>query len=166
MKKISKLFLISIFFSYYLVAIALNFPWINEHFKPLEHLYAVSFKKISPQLYLGNYPGEKIRKYQNDLGLERVITLMDPDFPVSRELLKKEEEMCKRYGLELIVIPVSFFSRNPMDYMIIRDIVNENSGVTLIHTYYFDGRMQTLEKILKRYGVSERNGGSVESRSK
>jgi hypothetical protein len=166
MKKIFKLFLISIFFSYYFVAVALNFPWINEYFQPLEYLHAASFRKVSPQVYLGSYPGEKIRKYQKDFGLERVVTLLDPDFPVSRELLKKEEEECQKYGLELIVIPVPFFSRNPMDYMIIRDIVSENNGVTLVHTYYFDGRMLTLEKILKRYGTLEENDGSVESRSK
>jgi len=166
MKKFLKLLLISTFFSYYIVAIALNFPWINEHLNLLERFHADSLVRLSPQLYLGSYPGEKVKKYKENLHVERIITLLDPNFPVSRELLKVEKEYCKKSGLELIVIPIPFLSRNPMDYIIVQDLVNENDKVTLIHTYYFDGRMQTLERILKRYGSLVENSGSVERRSK
>ena len=144
--------LISTFFSYYFVAIALNFPWINEHFAPLRQFNLSYLEKLNDTLYLGTYPDSKsLKKYQHDFGLQRVITLLDPDFPLSRELIKEEKAECKRLGIELIIIPIPFFSKNPMDYVIVQDLLDEVSKVTLIHTYYDDGRMKIIKKIFQRY---------------
>jgi len=167
MKKLLKSLLISTFFSYYFVAIALNFPWINTHFSPLIQFNLVHYEKVNEQLYLGTYPDEKsLRRYQHDFGLQRVITLLDPDFPLSRELVQVERAECEKLGIELIIIPIPFLSQNPMDYVIVRDLLDEVNKVTLIHTYYFDGRMKLMKKLLQRYNPGQERDGSVSRRSK
>jgi hypothetical protein len=152
MKKVFKFFLISTFFSYYFVAVALNFPWINEHLNLLKHFNAQHLVSLNEEIYIGSYPDSKdLKKYKEKFGLERVVTLLDPNFPLSRELVREEKEQCEKLNLELIVIPISFFSQNPMDYVIIEDLLDEEKKVTLIHTYYMDQRLQILQKMLERY---------------
>jgi len=152
MKRLFKFLLITTFFSYYFVAIALNFPWINEHLNPLAFTGERTLVQVSSETYLGNYPTvTNLEDYKKTKGIRRVITLMDPEFPISRELIKAEKKYCKTLGIEHIVIPIALFSKNPMDYMIIRDFLDEEKKKTLIHTYFYDDRLVMLEKILKRY---------------
>jgi len=167
MKKLFKLFLISTFFSYYLVAVALNFPWINEHFDLLEKFNLKHSIQLNKNLYIGTYPdSEDLQKYQQELGVEQVITLLDPNFPLSKELIKTEKEQCKKLGIDLIIIPIPFFSKKLVDYMIIRNLLDEVGRVTYIHAYYFDDRMKLLKKVLQRYqSISDREG-NVSRRSK
>ena len=119
LKKTFKFLLISTFFSYYFVAIALNYPWINEKFHILDHLNAVKLKQISKKIYLGTYPDyQRAKFYKKELKIEALITLLDPNFPGSREMVKNEKKICKSLGLELIIIPISLSSKNPMDYIL------------------------------------------------
>jgi len=152
MKYISKtlrIMLFITFFAYYVVAIALTYPWINENMQPLKIFNLEKFIQVKPGLYLSTYPTEKqLKSFQIDLALERVILLLNPSFPISRELLKKEEAVCKSLGIELIIIPISYFSTNPMDFMLIKILLDENPKITLVHTYFYDDRLNILENIL------------------
>ncbi len=148
-KKIFTFFIFFLFSSYYIVAIALNFPWINEHLKPLDYFSLSKFKKISNNLYLSTYPNfYELKKYKS-MGIKEVITLLDPNFPISRELVKEERENCKKLKLKFIVLPISFFSKNMNDYMQIKNILKEDKQTTLINTYFFDSRIKIIEKIFK-----------------
>jgi hypothetical protein len=152
MKKLFKFLLITTFFSYYFVAIALNFPLISNHLNLLGLTGDKALVHVSPETYLGKYPTvANLEDYKRTEGIKRVITLMDPEFPISRELVKSEKKYCKTLGIEYIVIPIALFSKNPMDYMIIRDFLDEEKKKTLIHAYFYDDRLLMLEKILKRY---------------
>lgn len=145
-----KIFLFMAFFSYYIVALALAYPWINTHIQPLKIFNLEKITQLKPNIYLSTYPTKKhLKNYQINLSLERVILLLNPSFPISRELVKKEEEVCKELGLELIIIPISYFSTNPMDFMLIKILLDEDPKVTLVHTYFYDNRLKLLENILK-----------------
>ena len=150
MKKIFKLFLIGTFFSYYIIAIALNYPWIDSKIKPLEFFYNTKIKEVKRGIYFGLYPDYKDLKYYKDsLNINQVVTILNPNFPFSRELVKAEEQNCKKLGLDFIIIPIESDSKSPMDFIIIQNFV-QNQKHTLINSYYFDKRMDMLEKILKR----------------
>jgi hypothetical protein len=149
MKKFFKFFLYAIFFSYYFVAIALNFPRINAYLNPLEILHLSHVVKKDDTLFLGTYPNATILEtYKNKYHVERIITMLDPDFPISRELIKEEKKLCKEMGIELIIIPIGFYSKNLMDYIIVRDILDDIPKITLIHNYYFDARMKLTRRLL------------------
>lgn len=125
---------------------------MNKKVDFLTKLHAKYFIQQNDLLYLGTYPTEKnLKEYQIKYGLQRVITLLDPTFPVSRELVEEEKKQCALLGIELIVVPISFFSQQSTDYIIIPAILKDTKKITLIHTYYFDARMEFLRYFLKRY---------------
>lgn len=147
--KTSRIILFITFFAYYIVALALTYPWINAHVEPLKILDLEKIKQVTPLVYLSSYPTQKhLESYQIDISLQRVILLLNPNFPISRELVKQQEEICKTLGLELIIIPISFFSTDPMEFMLIKILLDENPKVTLVHSYFYDGRLNILENIL------------------
>jgi len=152
MKKLLKFLFIASFFSYYFVAVALNYPWINDKIDPISKLGQERLVKINDQLYLGTYPTEKkLRYYKNKLHIRRIVTLLDPSFPLSRELVKGEKAICKQLNLEYIIIPITYFSSSPMDYVLVKDLISGKPEHTYIHNYIFDKRLQILEHILKTY---------------
>jgi hypothetical protein len=162
MKKIFKFFFIALFFSYYFVAIAVNYPWINEHIDPLEKLGQAKFITIDDYIYMGTYPTEKkLKYYKRVLHIQRVITLLDSDFPLSRELIRYERNICKNLGIEYIIIPISYFSSSPMDYMLIKNLISQKQTPTYIHNYIFDKRLQILEYILKTYSSKKFSSGKI-----
>ncbi len=150
MKKIFKFLLITLLFSYYFVAIALNFPWINAHLDPLTLLGKQKIVTVKQHVYLGTYPDAKrLKILKSKYGIEQVVVLLDPNFPLSRGLVRAEKKICRQAHIDFVIVPISYFSSNVMDYVIIKSIVEESDKPTYINAYTFDKRMRILKNVLK-----------------
>jgi len=148
-KRIFRYFWISLFFSFYIVAIAVNYNHINNFINPLEKLHLKKEYKIDNSTYLSTFPSrEDLIRYKKKYHIQRVVALLNYKRIISKSLLKDEEKVCKELGIELVYIPVSLFSKNPMDYNLVKVLLKEYPKVTLIHSYWFDNRMEMIKKIL------------------
>ena len=139
----------SIFFSYYIIAIIVNFPWIDSKLKPLKILNIEKMIKIDNHTYLGTYPDkDDLKRYKKNLHIKNIIAMLNPHSIFYKRLIDKEIKSCSNLHIRYIIIPVS---NNPMDYMLVKDILHDLKGNTLIHRYYFDNKMKTIKNILSNY---------------
>jgi hypothetical protein len=149
-KSIFRILLVTLFFSFYIISIAINFNHINNYLNPLEKLHLKQVYRIDKLTYLSTFPTKNdLIQYKHKYHIQRVITVLNYKMLISKELLREEEKNCKELGLELVYIPVSYFSTNPMDYTLIKVLLKEDPKVTLIHAYWFDHRMQMLKELLQ-----------------
>ena len=150
-KFITRTILILIFFSFYVIAIMLNYDKINEYIDPIKKIDAYRFEKINDHIYLSTFPtDEDLYLYKRKYKIKRVITLLNYRMFISKELLRHEEKMCKKLDIDLVYVPISYFDTNPMDTSVIKELLNNDKRPTLIHTYFFDKRIQILYQVLKR----------------
>jgi len=149
-RSIFRILLVTLFFSFYIISIAINFNHINNYIKPLETFHLKHLYKLDNSTYLSTFPRKSdLIKYKNKYHIQRIVTLLNYKMLISKELLREEEKNCKELGIELVYIPVSYFSTNPMDYTIIKVLLKEDPKTTLIHTYWFDHRMKMLQQLLQ-----------------
>jgi protein tyrosine phosphatase (PTP) superfamily phosphohydrolase (DUF442 family) len=128
----------------------LNYDKINENLEPIKKLDLYKFEKINEHIYLSTFPTDKdLELYYKKYHIKRVITLLNYKMFISKELLKREESTCKKLGIDLAYIPISYFNVNPMDASVIKFLLSNDKRPTLIHAYFFDKRMDMLEQTLK-----------------
>lgn len=151
-KKIARYTLIAMFFSFYVVAILINYKYIDHYIKPLELFDLKKEYKVDAN-YIATFPDKKeLKEYKQRYHIQRVIALLDFKSPILKELLKEEKAVCKSLGIELIYVDISLLNPNPMDYNIVLRLLEEEPKKTLFHSYWFDKRMSMLKEILKVYG--------------
>jgi len=143
-----RLILLSLFFSFYLIMIAINIDRIEEYLDPL-----ASFKpdivKIEEGVYVGGYPNEKVlRVLKSEKGVDRVVSLLDPHFPVTRELVAHEKQNCELLGIEFISLPAQDFPRYRDMLPVIDEILKKGKKVTYIHSYFMSDRLEKLTAAL------------------
>jgi len=142
-KKTVKFLIISMFFAYYFIVIALNFVWINEKINPLELLHAEKLHKLSPTLYLSTFPHD-ITALKSKLHIEHIVTIANPRYPISRELIKEEKKNCQALNIQFSVLPISYLKNRPIEYLHIKNMLKKSQKITLIHAYFFDKRLEKL----------------------
>jgi len=146
-----RLMLLALFLSFYLIMMAINVDRIEESFDPFEQ-FKPTVRKLDEGLYLGGYPNEKtllsLKKVQ---GVQRVICLLDPHFPVTRELVLNEQRNCQKLGIELVLVAAHDFSRSRDMLPVIGDILLEEKKVTYVHDYFMSKRLENLSVALS-YG--------------
>ncbi len=139
----------SIFFSYYLIAIIVNFPWLDSHIQVLKRLDIQKMIKIDNHTYLGTYPDkDDLKRYKKNLHIKNIIAVLNPHSIFYKRLIKQEKDICYTLKIKYIVIPID---DNPMNYILIRNIVHNLKGNTLIHRYFFDQKMKIIKNILSNY---------------
>jgi len=158
MNSFFRYFLVSIFFAYYVIAIALHYPWFSEN---LDILHVFNFEKIvkiNENMYISTYPNQnQLEIYKKKYSIYRVVVVLNPKIPFSRELVKEEQKACSVLNLQFISIPVSASSDKSIDFILIKNILDKfieesktnNEGNILINAYTYDERIQTIERILK-----------------
>jgi len=147
LKKIFKFILVSSFFSYYLVAFALNYPAIDSKIKPLKLLDKEYLVELNSGVYLSTYPTyNDLKSLKSKYNIKRVVTLLNPNFPISRELVKAEKDNCKKLGIEFISPPINLDS-NIMNLNIIKDFTLSKDNI-LINSYYYDKKMKIIKRVL------------------
>ena len=137
-----------LFFSFYLIMFAVNADRIEEYFDPLR-----SFKspplKVRDDLYVGSYPTDKeLKRLHQEFGVEKVICLLDPRFPVSRELAANEKRNCHREGILFVSLVSRDFKRFSDMLPIISEIMDEDDKVTYINAYFFNRELEHLSAVL------------------
>jgi len=148
--KYLRVMLMSSFFVYYVIIVLSNFSWINDKIDPMKLFHLAKFIEAKRGVYLTTYPRyEDIVDYKNRYQIERVVSLLYPKFPISKELLREERIACKELGIEFISIPISYFSDDIMDYIQIKALVEDDNKTTMIHAYFYDERLDILDGILR-----------------
>ena len=146
-----RLLLLSLFLSFYLIILAANADRIEEYFDPFER-FKPAVTQLDEGLYNGGYPNEKVlRTLKTEKGVQRVICLLDPHFPVSRELVANEQRNCEALGIEFVLVAAHDFSRYRDMLPVIREILSEQKKVTYIHDYFMSRRLKNLSAALS-YG--------------
>jgi len=148
-KKLFIFFIFLLFCSYYIIAIAVNFPWINGHIQPLTLFNAKKFTIVNKQIALSTYPTFNDLKNYKQMGYKEIVTILDPLFPMSRELVKAEKKNCQKLGLKFMVLPIDFHTKSAMDYVLVRNMILNENKKTVINAYFFDKRIRILRNVMK-----------------
>lgn len=160
-----------LFFSFYLIMIAVNIDRIEDIFDPLSP-WKGAVEKVESGLYIGAYPNaQELQRLQKDYGVQRVISLLDPNFPVSRELLTYEKRNCKKYGIIFVSLSQHDLSDHRNMATVITEILAHKKVPTYIHYYFINrdikqlsaallyGERQTLQKQGSELHVKEDHQG-------
>ena len=156
-----------LFFSFYLIMVLVNVDRIEDMFDPLS-AWKGEVQEVNSGLYIGAYPNaQELRRLQKRYGIKRVISLLDPRFPVSRKLVAYEKDNCKKYGIEFVSLAQRDFARYSNMVPIITEILDHKKVPTYIHHYFInrfverlsgallDDEKQNHQKMDKKYHVKE-----------
>lgn len=119
MRTESKIWIITLFF------IGLFAFGLYSAFKPAS--YPLKFirgdvRLISDNVIIGPYPEDKEwRKLKEDMGVDVLVSLMDPNSRIEGGFVKKEKAMAKKYGME--------FKNFPMDFLRLSDKGNKVQAI-------------------------------------
>ncbi len=137
-----------LFFSFYMIMLVANADRIEEYFDPLRAFKSPPVK-VRDDLYVGSYPTAKeLKKLHHELGVEKVICLLDPRFPVSRELVANEKRNCRKEGIIFVSLVARDFKRFRDMLPIISEIMDEDDKVTYINAYFFNRQVEHLSVVL------------------
>jgi len=135
---VSRLLLLLIYLSYFIVAFAVNMDRIENNFdifKPIKQkpIHITSF------VYSGAFQNEKnllllVKKYN----IKRVISLIDPRLPGYKELNYYEKNFCEKYNIEFINIPLSNLNKSKSKIDMIIYLINSKKTPTYINGYFDD----------------------------
>lgn len=140
--------LLSLFFSFYLIMISANADRIEEYLNPLKY-FKPAVEKLNNGLYVGGYPNNKaLLKLHKERGITRVISLLDPHFPLTRELVAYEKANCQAIGIEFVVVAAHDFTRYRDMLPVIEEILEEAPKVTYIHAYFMSKQLKTITAAL------------------
>ena len=147
-----------LFFSFYLIMVVVNVDRIEDMFDPLA-AWKGSVQEVNSGLYIGAYPNaQELGGLQKRYGIKRVISLLDPRFPVSRELVAYEKRNCQKYGIEFVSLAQRDFKRYSNMVPIITEILDQKELPTYIHHYFINRRIKQLSGAL--------SGGERQNRQK
>ena len=140
--------LLLLFFSFYLIMIAVNADRIEENFDPLRAFKSPPVK-VRDDLYVGSYPtATELKRLHQEFGVEKVICLLDPRFPVSRELVANEKRNCDKEGILFVSLVARDFKRINDMLPIISEIMDEDDKVTYINAYFLNRQVEHLSVVL------------------
>ena len=149
MKKLGALLLrislFSVFISYFVVAIIVNSDRIENRLDPLTRLGLREVRCLRHNtLCLGTYANEKdLGKYH----IRTVISILNPIFPFSREIVQAQKETCRKMNIDFVSIPISFFSDDENIYKnLLRFLHYSKNRPVYINGYLFDHRLEELER--------------------
>lgn len=149
-----RIILFVLFLSYYIVAIASNFSSIYNNIDFIRYFNS-NAQKINAITYTGSAPTIKdIIKLKKVYHIKRIISLLDPRFPISKELSKSEKQICKKNGIEFIQIPYAGSRKDSYKSMIIADIMQKYPKQTYIHGYSDD---RGIGIMLKKLNIVKEN---------
>ncbi len=145
-KKIFRILIISLFYSYYVVAIILNYNKIESILNPLK-LFGLSKIERVENIYLSTYPSfNDLKRYKKQFNIKKVIAIFNPSLPFIKELVKLEQKNCKKLGIKFNVI--SFENIKNLNKLLSKENI-------LINRYFFDSKLKKIKNYIKRvqYGA-------------
>jgi protein tyrosine phosphatase (PTP) superfamily phosphohydrolase (DUF442 family) len=123
--------------------------------------------KVTERFTIGPYPDEEKIKELKKEGYTAVISLLHPAVvPFEPELLKQEEILLKKYGMQLIKAPMlPWISENSSSLQIIEDLVKKGNGKYYIHCYLGKDRVNVAKNLILRLSGSVSDQKTESSRT-
>ncbi len=82
-------------------------------------------RPLSENLIVGPYPSQReIQRLRDDLGVNVLVSLMDPSSKIEGGFVREEMVLAKKYGME--------FRNYPMDFMHLGDKSNKKQAASLV----------------------------------
>ncbi len=133
-----RMLLFSLYMLFYFIMVSVNWSRVEEYIDPFSPFKTAPFQ-VNSMLYSGSYlNNEGLTVLLKEKGVKRVICLLDPRFPLIRELVAYERENCKRLGITFISLPQRDFTRYSNMLPVVMEILDEEKEVTYIHTYFMN----------------------------
>lgn len=122
---------------------------------------------VTERFTIGPYPTEEKIKELKKEGYTSVISLLHPAVvPFEPELLKQEEELLKKYNMQLIKAPMlPWIADNSASLKIIEDAVKNGKGKYYIHCYLGKDRVNVAKNLIQRLSGSVSNSNAENSRT-
>ncbi len=126
-----------------------NFPMSFVHGK---------VRRINEKVIVGPYPTEHELYRLRKKGVNKVISLMNPNMPFESSLIKMERKAAKSYGIEFVNIPMSYLSlggQGNKDQLsnILDEIMGSGDKVVYVHCYLGRHRMELVAEGLNKRKV-------------
>ncbi|SFV62553.1 hypothetical protein MNB_SV-3-1582 [hydrothermal vent metagenome] len=146
--KILRNFLVLLFSSYYFLMVALNYSYIENRFSPLKIFNLSKITALEKETYIGTYPNqEDIQMLKNKKHIKRIISFLNPNIPIARELDHAERDYCKKAHIELINIP-NFSPYNIGEFSALLELLSDNTP-TYIHAYFYGNALKIIHQRLQ-----------------
>jgi len=124
-----------------------------------EKIETISFDGNSNQLSFvyGPYPNEEMIKTLKDKGYDGIISLLhEYVVPAEPNLIKQEAEFGKKYGIEIINMPMlPWISGNKQTIENVKDFIETKKGVYYVHCYFGRDRVNIFKSIVNKYGKQD-----------
>ncbi|GMR04503.1 MAG: hypothetical protein BMS9Abin23_0401 [Thermodesulfobacteriota bacterium] len=148
-----KIWLLSIFF------IALFAYGLYSAFRPSS--YPLRFvrgdvRAISENVIIGPYPSEEeFRKLKYNLGIDIVVSLMDPDSAIEGGFVRKEKVLAEKYGMPFKNFPMDFLNLSGQENKrqaerAVAYILSVGDKKLYVHCYLGRHRIKIFEEEFKK----------------
>lgn len=111
-------------------------------------------RRLNEKVLVGPYPSEHEFYRLRKIGVNKVISLLNPNMPFESSLLKIERDVAKDYGMEFINIPLGYLrlaleSNKDQLSNILDEIIASGDKVVYVHGYLGRYRMEFVAKGLE-----------------
>jgi len=153
-----------VFISYFIVALIVNSDRIENLLRPLERMgMSQVVCSRDESVCLGTYAHEEELRARH---VKTVVSILNPLFPFSRELVSAQKNVCRRMKIDFVSIPVSYFpNRSEKGYGNLQRFLRSTDAYPVyINGYLFDHRLESLKhRIIVKDKSLERTEGRAEA---
>ena len=115
-------------------------------------------RRINDKVFVGPYPSEHELYRLRKRGVQKVVSLMNPNMPFEASLIKMEKKSAKGYGIEFVNIPMSYLNlggQSNIDQLenILDEIMGSGDLVVYVHCYLGRHRMELVAAGLQKREV-------------
>lgn len=156
--------MIALIFAFFAIIFVELVAYFEPYAFPL-HLAQGEARKIADNVIIGPYSQRKdLERLKRYSGVVEVISLLDPDLPIERQLLERERDEAKILGLKFSNYPMNIFNLNSYsnertadkiaDYAA-RNFGPRSKGKLYINCYLGKHRVKLVEKALRKRSLSK-----------
>ncbi|MBE9532436.1 MAG: hypothetical protein IME98_06480 [Proteobacteria bacterium] len=115
-------------------------------------------RKINDNVIAGPYPTEHEIYRLKKMGVNKLVSLMNPNMPFESSLIKIERKTAKGFGIEFVNIPMSYLNlggQSNADQLdvILDEIIGSGDKVVYVHCYLGRHRMELVAAGLNKRSV-------------
>ena len=156
-----RLIILTLLGSYLFFAFLANFDYIERYLFPL-HLMQGEVQTISENILIGPYQDlDGLKRLRNETGINVVISLLNPDLPQERALLKREAVVAERLGITVYNYPMTHFNlmgegNRKIAFNLVEMIRTLENRKIYIHCYLGRHRVNFIKHELVKRGLAGR----------
>ncbi|WP_456431419.1 hypothetical protein [Nitratifractor sp.] len=138
-----------VFFSfYYILIIVTSSAYFSEKIGLMRLFGGAHFERVTPTIYVGTYPEGEIWEKIKQNKIRRIVSILNPIYPFSKELVAKERKLCKEKGIAFIDLPGVRID-DPALFSEFLALVSEEEMPTYIHAYRYGDTIRAISRVLR-----------------